>query len=52
MNSYVDLRGLYKHKTDVEAVLNGIAYDAANDKLYITGKRWPNLYEIELIDPD
>jgi glutamine cyclotransferase len=28
-------------------VLNGIAYDPAADKIYVTGKLWPNLYEIE-----
>ncbi|MFC1976511.1 glutaminyl-peptide cyclotransferase [Chloroflexota bacterium] len=30
-------------------VLNGIAYDAENDRLFITGKLWPKLFEIELI---
>ena len=29
-------------------VLNGIAYDAATDRLFITGKKWPNLYEIKV----
>lgn len=33
---------------DGEAVLNGIAYDAKAGKLYITGKRWPKLFEIAL----
>lgn len=28
--------------------LNGIAYDAATKKMYVTGKRWPDLYEIQL----
>ncbi len=28
-------------------VPNGIAYDNASKKIYITGKRWPNLYEIQ-----
>ena len=28
-------------------VLNGIAYDAATKKIYITGKHWPELYEIQ-----
>lgn len=31
-----------------EAVLNGIAYDSTSDKLFITGKRWPKLFEIKL----
>lgn len=29
-------------------VLNGIAYDAASDRLFITGKRWPKIYEVRL----
>lgn len=29
-------------------VLNGIAYDAANNRIYITGKNWPKLFEIKL----
>jgi glutaminyl-peptide cyclotransferase len=29
-------------------VLNGIAYDSSTKKIYITGKRWPKLFEIEL----
>lgn len=33
---------------DSEAVLNGIAYDAGTGKLYVTGKRWPKLFEIAL----
>jgi len=30
-------------------VLNGIAYDAENARLFVTGKLWPKLFEIELI---
>ncbi|WP_343517959.1 glutaminyl-peptide cyclotransferase [Sphingomonas sp.] len=33
---------------DSESVLNGIAYDARVRKLYVTGKRWPQLFEIAL----
>ena len=32
-----------------EEVLNGIAYDKENDRLFVTGKHWSKLYEIELI---
>ena len=32
-----------------EAVLNGIAYDAARDRLFVTGKLWPRLFEIKLV---
>lgn len=37
--------------TDVEAVANGIAYDAAGDRLFVTGKLWPTLFEIKLGTP-
>lgn len=30
-------------------VLNGIAYDAAHDRLFVTGKHWPKLFEIRLV---
>jgi glutaminyl-peptide cyclotransferase len=30
-------------------VLNGIAYDAKGDRLFVTGKRWPKLFEIKLV---
>ncbi len=33
------------------AVLNGIAHDPKNDRLFVTGKDWPNLYEIRLVPP-
>jgi len=34
-----------------EAVLNGIAYDSWNDRIYVTGKLWPQLFEITLDEP-
>jgi glutamine cyclotransferase len=34
---------------DVEDVLNGIAYDAASDRLFVTGKRWLRVFEIKLV---
>ena len=47
----IDCRGLlpkelYTPDTDV---LNGIAYDPENEKIYLTGKNWPKLYEIKLV---
>jgi glutamine cyclotransferase len=33
-------------------VLNGIAYDAAEKRIFITGKRWPKLFHIQLVQPD
>jgi glutaminyl-peptide cyclotransferase len=35
--------------SDHEAVLNGIAYDAAADRLFVTGKLWPKLFEIKVV---
>lgn len=37
-----------EYKNDNDNVLNGIAYNSENKHLYITGKRWPVLYEIEI----
>lgn len=36
-------------RTTDEAVLNGIAYDAAGDRLFITGKLWPKIFEVKLV---
>jgi glutamine cyclotransferase len=33
-------------------VLNGIAYDAVEKRIFITGKRWPKLFHIQLVQPD
>ena len=30
-------------------VLNGIAYDAAQNRLFVTGKLWPKLFEIRVV---
>ena len=54
-NGYVvgrmDLTGLLQQydpgaKTSSDAVLNGIAYDSTNKKLFITGKYWPKMFEM------
>jgi glutamine cyclotransferase len=51
---WIDLEGLLSAEDHSEPVdvLNGIAYDADNDRLFVTGKLWPKLFEIELIPPD
>jgi glutamine cyclotransferase len=50
VTGWVDLSGLQgAPDTNPETVLNGIAYDAAGDRLFVTGKDWPNLYEIKLV---
>ncbi len=43
-----DVWNRVKAKDPLADVPNGIAYDTASKKTYITGKRWPELYEIEL----
>ena len=43
-----DVWNRVKAKDPVADVPNGIAYDTASKKIYITGKKWPELYEIEL----
>lgn len=35
------------NKNPYANVLNGIAYDPVSDKIYIVGKRWPNIYQID-----
>ncbi len=49
--SWIDLRGLLSQKDyDMQVdVLNGIAYDKAKGRLFVTGKHWPKLFEIKLI---
>jgi glutaminyl-peptide cyclotransferase len=51
----IDLNGLGpkpEETTDPSNdVLNGIAYDAKHDRLFVTGKRWPLIYEIKLTTP-
>jgi glutamine cyclotransferase len=48
---WIDLTGLLavKDRTGEEDVLNGIAYDEAGKRLFVTGKMWPKLYEIEIV---
>lgn len=49
VTGWIDLAGLRPESAiGPEAVLNGIAYDAMNDRLFVTGKSWPALFEIRL----
>jgi glutamine cyclotransferase len=53
VQGWIDLTGIGNIvNTDPNAVLNGIAYDAKNDRLFVTGKMWPNLFEIKIIPLD
>ena len=52
INAWVDLEGLLdnvEYNSSNVGVLNGIAYDPMGDRLFVTGKLWPNIFEIELI---
>jgi len=50
--AWVDLTGLLPERDRMEGhpdVLNGIAYDSASDRLFVTGKLWPKLFEIRIV---
>ncbi|MFZ5798893.1 MAG: glutaminyl-peptide cyclotransferase [Thermodesulfobacteriota bacterium] len=53
VTAWLDLRDLLppEERTRPVDVLNGIAYDASNGRLYVTGKLWPRLYQIEPVPP-
>jgi len=48
---YINLAGLLpdSDRSSPEAVLNGIAYDPEHDRLFVTGKLWPKIFEIKVI---
>jgi glutamine cyclotransferase len=48
---WIDLTGILSPmlRMDSEAVLNGIAYDAQHDRLFVTGKEWPTIFEIKVV---
>ena len=52
VTGWVDLSGLLDPRDAAGVdVLNGIAYDAAGDRLFVTGKLWPKLLEIRILPP-
>jgi glutaminyl-peptide cyclotransferase len=48
VTGWLDVRGMLPHQNDGNTVPNGIAYDAEHDRLFVTGKNWPKLFEIKL----
>lgn len=48
---WIDLAGLLPdtEKINEESVLNGIAYDRQNNRLFVTGKQWPAIFEIKIV---
>ena len=49
VRGWIDLKGILDPKDAAGVdVMNGIAYDAAGDRLFVTGKLWPKLFEIRV----
>jgi len=53
VQGWIDLSGLLppNERTSRTDVLNGIAYDPDGERVFVTGKLWPKLFEIELVAP-
>lgn len=51
VDAWIDLTGLRPITTsgDTDAVLNGIAFDSIHDRLFVTGKLWPSVFQIQLV---
>lgn len=48
VKGWIDLTEIYQ-PNNLNDVLNGIAYDSQTNRIFITGKDWPTLYEIKII---
>jgi glutamine cyclotransferase len=53
VKGWIDMTGLLKpgeitNQDSQDAVLNGIAYDEQGDRLFVTGKLWPKLFEVRI----
>lgn len=55
VTAWIDFTGLIDvppvPPSDPQNVLNGIAWDAAGKRLFVTGKNWPKLFHVELVPP-
>lgn len=53
VTGWIDLAPLVAEHSpgDADSVLNGIAYDEAGDRLFVTGKNWGQLFEIDIVPP-
>jgi len=50
VTGWIDLTGLLSaREAEGTDVMNGIAYDAARDRLFVTGKLWPKVFEIRIV---
>ena len=54
MTGWIDMSGINPDPAVLKDpfVLNGIAYDEETGHIFITGKCWPKVYEIELVPPE
>jgi glutaminyl-peptide cyclotransferase len=53
VKGWIDLSKLYPQaERSSDAVVNGIAYDAKSDRIFVTGKLWPTMFEIDLQERD
>jgi glutaminyl-peptide cyclotransferase len=52
VKGYIDLKGLLSNadRSPDTDVLNGIAYDSETKRIFVTGKRWPKLFEIRITE--
>ena len=48
----INFEGLLNPKDYDASVFNGIAWDEDNDRLFVTGKFWPKLFEVEIVLPE
>lgn len=55
ITAFIDLSSLAPSRESLrnphDAVLNGIAWDQDGDRIFVTGKYWPHLYQIKLVPP-
>ena len=51
LEPHCDLKGLVPVVLNLgpESVLNGIAYDAQHDRIFVAGKQWPTFFEIKVV---
>ncbi len=49
MLGWVNMAGLKQEGWEHTDVLNGIAYDAQRKRVFVTGKRWPKVFEIRVV---
>ena len=51
MLGWIDLAGILppSERINFDAVLNGIAYDSLGNRLFVTGKLWPRIFEIQVV---